>query len=167
MIPQGFPGDSPGSVDQYLQSPTATDAFGRRLAEALKDSTGFLVTLEGELGAGKTSLVRAFLHGLGHTGRVRSPTYTLMEPYSVGGKQVLHLDLYRLGDPGELEFLGFRDLIDEDHIVLIEWPERAGDLIPLPDLAIALSYEDEGRRIHINAGTDRGKSLISRFPAGE
>jgi tRNA threonylcarbamoyladenosine biosynthesis protein TsaE len=154
-------------MDQYLQSSTATDAFGRRLAEALQDNKRLLVTLEGELGAGKTSLVRAFLHGLGHTGRVRSPTYTLMEPYSLAGKQIIHLDLYRLGDPGELEFLGFRDLIDEDHIVLIEWPERAGDLIPPADLVITLSYEGEGRRIHIRAGSDRGKRLISRLPSGE
>ena len=150
-------------MDRYLDSPTATDALGQQLAVAL-EAPALLVTLEGELGAGKTSLVRAFLHGLGHTGRVRSPTYTLMEPYSLAGKQIIHLDLYRLGDPGELEFLGFRDLIDEEHIVLIEWPERAGDLIPTPDLAVTLTYEGDGRRVRISAGTDRGRRLLSRLP---
>jgi len=153
-------------MDQFLQSQTATDDFGRRLAEVSTGDAGLLVTLEGELGAGKTSLVRAFLHGLGHTGRVRSPTYTLMEPYSLVGKRILHLDLYRLGDPGELEFLGFRDLLDEENIVLIEWPERAGDLIPTPDLAVRLTYEGEGRRIHISAGTERGRRLLSHLPNG-
>jgi tRNA threonylcarbamoyladenosine biosynthesis protein TsaE len=150
-------------MDRYLDSSTATDALGQQLAEAL-EAPALLVTLEGELGAGKTSLVRAFLHGLGHTGRVRSPTYTLMEPYLLAGKQIIHLDLYRLGDPGELEFLGFRDLIDEEHVVLIEWPERAGDLIPTPDLAVTLAYEGDGRRVRISAGTDRGRRLLSRLP---
>jgi tRNA threonylcarbamoyladenosine biosynthesis protein TsaE len=153
-------------MDRYLDSPTATDELGRQLADALADHA-LLVTLQGELGAGKTALVRAFLQGMGHPGRVRSPTYTLMEPYVLDGQRVLHLDLYRLGDPGELEFLGFRDLIDEEHIVLIEWPERAGDLIPTVDLEILLAYEGEGRRVRISAGTDRGRQLLSRVSASE
>jgi tRNA threonylcarbamoyladenosine biosynthesis protein TsaE len=149
-------------MDRYLDSPAATDALGRQLAKALKDPA-LLVILKGELGTGKTALVRAFLHGLGHPGRVRSPTYTLMEPYFLGGKQVLHLDLYRLGDPGELEFLGFRDLLDEKHIVFVEWPERAGDLLPMADLEVLLAYEGDGRRVRISAGTDRGRQLLLRL----
>ena len=153
-------------MDRYLDSSAATDALGRQLAKALKDPA-LLVILKGELGAGKTALVRAFLHGLGHPGRVRSPTYTLMEPYFLGGTQVLHLDLYRLGDPGELEFLGIRDLLDEKHIVLVEWPERAGDLLPMADLEVLLTYEGDGRRVRISAGTDRGRQLLLRLDAND
>ena len=153
-------------MDRYLDSPAATDALGRQLAKALEDPA-LLVILKGELGAGKTALVRAFLHGLGHPGRVRSPTYTLMEPYFLGGTQVLHLDLYRLGDPGELEFLGIRDLLDEKHIVLVEWPERAGDLLPMADLEVLLAYEGDGRRVRISAGTDRGRQLLLRLDAND
>jgi len=153
-------------MDRYLDSPAATDALGRQLAKALEDPA-LLVILKGELGAGKTALVRAFLHGLGHPGRVRSPTYTLMEPYFLGGTQVLHLDLYRLGDPGELEFLGIRDLLDEKHIVLVEWPERAGDLLPMADLEVLLAYEGDGRRVRISAGTGRGRQLLLRLDAND
>jgi tRNA threonylcarbamoyladenosine biosynthesis protein TsaE len=124
-------------MDRYLDSPAATDALGRQLAKALKDPA-LLVILKGELGTGKTALVRAFLHGLGHPGRVRSPTYTLMEPYFLGGKQVLHLDLY-------------------------QWPERAGDLLPMADLEVLLAYEGDGRRVRISAGTDRGRQLLLRL----
>ena len=103
------------------------------------------IHLHGDLGAGKTTLVRGFLRGLGLQGAVRSPTYTLIESYQAGPVTVHHLDLYRLADPEELEYLGLRDLLGEPALLFIEWPERAGDWLPPPDLEIHLGHADEGR----------------------
>lgn len=120
---------------------SATGAIGARLATAVPADAGHALSihLQGDLGAGKTTLVRGFLRGLGVTGVVRSPTYGLLEPYAVGGRSVLHLDLYRLADPGEVAALGLRDHDEPGAIWLIEWPERGGGALPPADLAVTLT----------------------------
>ena len=133
----------------YLPDAEATEAFGRELAARLEP--GDLVLLHGDLGAGKTTLVRGILAGLGHSGSVKSPTYTLLEPYQLTSRTVLHFDFYRIGDSRELEFIGIDELMDTDAIKLVEWPERAADRLPPPDLEITLRVEDEGRRIEVEA----------------
>lgn len=126
----------------------ATAALGARLAPLL--AGGGLVTLRGELGAGKTSLVRAVLQAMGHAGAVRSPTYALAEPYLIGGLEVWHLDLYRIADPQELELLGLRDWLRPGVLVLVEWPERAAGWLPPADLEVLLEHDGEGRRVYLS-----------------
>jgi tRNA threonylcarbamoyladenosine biosynthesis protein TsaE len=138
-----------------LKSAAATEALGARLAGVLTD--GCIVYLAGELGTGKTTLVRGLLYALGHRGPVRSPTYTLVEPYGAAGRDIIHLDLYRLEDPEELEFLGLRDWLDGHTVVLVEWPERGGGLLPPADLEIRLEHAGEGRIAHL-----RGISMVGR-----
>ena len=131
--------------------------LGGRIARALLEQPleeTRIVRLEGNLGAGKTTLVRGLLHALGYEGPVRSPTYTLIEPYEVpvgeGSLRVTHMDLYRLADPEELEFLGLRDLIYEPGWILVEWPDRGGDLLPRGDLRICIDYQGTGRFAHVS-----------------
>src|SRR6056297_3323471 len=123
---------------QYaLADAAATEALGAALAGPLRracESRAVVLHLAGPLGAGKTTLVRGLLRGLGHRGAVRSPTYTLIEPYDELTPRVYHLDLYRLGDPEELDYLGLRDLLTGDTLLLIEWPERGLGVLPTPDL---------------------------------
>jgi len=134
----------------------AMEQLGARLAQA-SAKAGLVVHLHGNLGAGKTTLVRGFLRGLGHQGNVRSPTYTLVEPYDFPQRRVYHLDLYRLGDAEELEWIGLRDLLDGSSVVLIEWPERGLGVLPPADLEIQIEYRDSGRQV----------VLIGMSPAGE
>lgn len=143
----------------YLADEAATVAAGRILATLLEGHG--LITLQGDLGCGKTTLSRGLIQGLGHEGAVKSPTYALVEPYDLGDIQVLHYDLYRLSDPEELEFLGVRDFLDADTLTVIEWPERAGKLLPRPDLALNLQVEGSGRRLSWEACTDRGQHLAA------
>lgn len=132
-------------AERGLPDPAAMEALGVELSRVLDPPC--VITLTGPLGAGKTTLVRAYLRALGHTGPVRSPTYTLVETYPLADRTVHHLDLYRLGDPDELELIGVRDLATLDAVWLIEWPERGGDRLPPVDWALELDYEDGGRRI--------------------
>jgi tRNA threonylcarbamoyladenosine biosynthesis protein TsaE len=138
----------------------AMDALGRRLARVLE---GGIVFLEGELGAGKTTLARGILRGLGHTGTVRSPTYTLVEPYALPGATVYHLDLYRLVDPEELEWLGLRDMLQGDALLLIEWPERGAGCLPQADLYIRITAVDGGRSVDLVSGSTRGRHMLDSF----
>lgn len=126
-----------------LPDAAATEALGASLAQRLRH--GGLVTLEGDLGAGKTTLVRALLHALGHNGPVRSPTYAIVESYRIGDLDVYHLDLYRLADPDELDYIGLRDWLDGSNLVLVEWPERGAGFLPTPDLHIQLEHHGDGR----------------------
>ena len=144
-----------------LQGEAEQIALGRRLAAAVGDQA--LIFLEGDLGAGKTTLVRGFLRGRGHEGNVKSPTYTLIEPYQLPGGACYHLDLYRLGDPGELEYLGLRELLRERAVVLVEWPERGAGWLPSPDLTITLSYVAGGkaREARLEARSPRGANVLS------
>lgn len=112
-----------------------------------------IVTLSGELGAGKTVLARYLIHLLGHRGRVKSPTYTLVETYQAGDRQVAHLDLYRLNSSDELEDIGFRDLLADVDIVLVEWPERASGSLPPADWVVVIEYAGSGRRVTVSAGS--------------
>jgi tRNA threonylcarbamoyladenosine biosynthesis protein TsaE len=147
--------------DFLLQSAAATERLGARLARILKP--GCVMYLHGELGAGKTTLARGLLHGLGHRGTVKSPTYTLVEPYQMGEWRLFHWDLYRLADPEELEYLGLRDQLDGEAVLLIEWPERGQGELPTADLDVALSYAGEGRACRLEARSERGLNLLARL----
>ncbi|MFQ5643358.1 MAG: tRNA (adenosine(37)-N6)-threonylcarbamoyltransferase complex ATPase subunit type 1 TsaE [Thiogranum sp.] len=152
--------------EEFLPDEAATEGFGERLAACC--SSGLLVFLHGHLGAGKTTLVRGFLRARGHTGRVKSPTYTLVEPYSTARGELFHLDLYRLSDAEELEWIGIRDLLGDEHtICLIEWPEQGAGILPEPDLHIYLQVQDKGRNVRIAAVTPRGEQVLqcrAEFP---
>lgn len=137
------------------------EALGGRLARVC--STSMVIYLGGDLGTGKTTLVRGFLRGLGYKGAVKSPTYTIVEPYEVGGHTIYHFDLYRLTDPEELDYLGARDYFDTQGICLVEWPERARGFMHSPDLTIEFTYSCDGRKVNFMALTDAGKSLIQQI----
>lgn len=133
-------------------------ALGARLAGALQG--GLAIWLQGDLGAGKTTLVRGLLRGLGYEGKVKSPTYTLVEPYVISGLYLYHFDLYRFVDPEEWEAAGFRDYFNEQSVCLVEWPDKAGDLLPPADIEIALAPSGSGRSAVLSAGTELGKRCI-------
>lgn len=158
-----------------LADEAATDAFGARFAHAIvaaralsEPFAGLQVQLTGDLGAGKTSLVRATLRALGHAGRVRSPTYTLVEPYTVdttsGELQLYHFDLYRFSDPAEWADAGFREYFDHGAVCLVEWPQRAGTLLGVPDLVLTLEpgARGEGRVLTAHAFSASGKACLER-----
>jgi len=150
-----------------LAGPQATAALGGRIAAILAPAAeGWLVTLTGPLGAGKTTLVRGFLRALGHTGRVPSPSYTLVEPYTIDGHRVVHLDLYRLADPDEIEYLGVRDLLDGTRIVIVEWPERAAGALGAADLEIDLAIRGAGRVAQIRPATPRAAAVTAALDSG-
>jgi len=135
------------------------EQFVKEAAQILSDCQ--LVYLLGPLGAGKTFVVSALLKSLGHEGSTKSPTYTLVEPYDIRGRKVYHFDLYRLGDPEELEFMGIRDYLDENALLLIEWPEKGAGYLPQPDLQIQLDYAGENaRRIKVVARQDSVQEAI-------
>ena len=115
---------------------------------------GEILALLGPNGAGKTTLVRGMLRGLGHEGAVKSPTYTIVEPYELGGVHIYHFDLYRLGDPEELELIGVRDYFSSDSLCLLEWPERGAGVVPSPDLTITLAVNGRGRKATLDWAYD-------------
>ena len=135
--------------------------FGARLIDACEH--GGVITLSGDLGTGKTTLVRGALQARGVTSGVRSPTYTLVEYYPFADFAVAHFDLYRLGDPEELEYLGYRDYLNPQTLCLIEWPQRAAGYLQSVDLAIELDYDPEGRRLRSIATSDWGNEVLSRL----
>jgi len=145
--------------EMLLANAVATEAAGGHLSACCRG--GQLVFLHGPLGAGKTTLVRGFLRGLGHAGAVKSPTYNLIESYPLRGWQVHHLDLYRLAEAEELEWLGIRDLLGEDAICLIEWPERGAGFLPDPDLHVTLAYSPGGRSLQLEATSGSGCSSMN------
>ena len=164
-----------------LADEAATHAFGERFAQAIESVRealqhapggtafhGLQVQLVGDLGAGKTTVVRATLRGLGHTGRVRSPTYTLVEPYVLerpaGELALYHFDLYRFTDPAEWADAGFREYFDSGAICLVEWPQRAGRLLGVPDLVFSLDLDSEGngRVLVARAYSESGKACLER-----
>jgi tRNA threonylcarbamoyladenosine biosynthesis protein TsaE len=151
----------------HLEGEAAQEGFGARLADlfAADWAGGWLVHLRGDLGTGKTTLVRGILRGLGHRGAVKSPTYTLIEPYEPGGLPVYHLDLYRLGDPEELEYLGLRDLLGGEALLLVEWPERAAAALPPPDLEVRIAYAGTGRDLELSGSGPRAAALFRSLGA--
>ena len=128
---------------KYLNNTEETERFGAELWELVPSKC--LIFLNGDLGAGKTTLVRGFLRAAGFTGAVKSPTYTLVEEYTIGTRKVFHFDLYRVVDPEELEWIGIRDYVAQDCICFIEWPDKGKGLLPEPDFVITLKTENYGR----------------------
>jgi tRNA threonylcarbamoyladenosine biosynthesis protein TsaE len=147
------------SLDIKLPDPAATEALGRALAPGA--APGRVVHLRGDLGAGKTTLARGLLRGLGHAGRVKSPTYTLVEPYELSSLHFYHFDFYRLKNKEEWEEAGFREYFNAQSLCVVEWPERAKGLLPLPDLEVTLAFEGEARRAQVAAHTEAGKAWLS------
>lgn len=145
------------TLELELADDAQTAALGAQLWGALCAAGGGVVYLFGDLGAGKTTLARGLLRAAGVTGTLRSPTYTLMEPYEAGTQRLLHLDLYRLADPEEVEQLGLRDDAPESVIWLVEWPERGAGHLPPPDLRITLSHREPGRLAQIEVCGNRLK----------
>ena len=144
-----------------LPDEAATLAFGARLGRAL--AAGLSVWLRGDLGAGKTTLARGVLRQLGYVGKVKSPTYTLVELYAISRFNLYHFDLYRFADPDEWHEAGFRDYFNAASVCLVEWPERAGGHLPPPDLRIDLEILDDGRVARIEAMTEEGRACIARM----
>ncbi len=148
----------------FLESETETEQLGRELAQlAMALDSGLTIYLDGDLGMGKTTLSRGVMRGLGHEGAVKSPTYTLVEPYEDLKRPAYHFDLYRLGDPEELEYMGIRDYFSGQYLCLIEWPERGKGLLPEPDLEIHLERDGEGRSVVLRAGSQQGADLLNRL----
>jgi len=146
-----------------IPDPEAMETLGGELALAILP--GMQIHLSGELGSGKTTLVRGFLRGLGHEGKVKSPTYTLVEPYRPGQVTVYHFDFYRVRHPTELETMGYRDYPGVDTICLIEWPEKAEGQLGRPDLLIKFQIHADRRKLDLAACTERGNLLISKISA--
>jgi tRNA threonylcarbamoyladenosine biosynthesis protein TsaE len=142
-------------------------ALGARLARALRATSmadALLVTLSGDLGSGKTTLVGGLLAELGHVGPVRSPTYTLLEPYRLQGRDIMHCDLYRLRHADELEDLGLRDLRRAGSVLLVEWPEKAAGQLGAADLTLTLGYAGaEARSLVVEAHSPLGQGVLERF----
>lgn len=145
-----------------LADEAATTAFGRQFAEALQ-TDGLVIYLHGELGAGKTSFARALLGALGVGERIKSPTYSLVEGYQAQGRSAWHLDLYRIADPGELEWLGLDALADPAALVLVEWPERGRGALPAPDMLIDMAYAGFGRQATLRPLTSRGRQVLTQL----
>lgn len=177
----------PGPVTRSLATPADTDRLGRALAAATREHAqaivqeGLQVNLSGDLGSGKTALVRGWLRALGISGPVRSPTFTVLEPYAVGpqpagttgrptGLEVqsvssldfYHFDFYRFADPSEFSTAGFRDLFGAGRICAIEWPEKAGERLPGADLEITLQVDGDGRRATMTATSTLGHACLNR-----
>ena len=147
-------------MTRFLPDETATLALGAALAGAL--TPGLTIYLVGDLGAGKTTLTRGVLRGLGYTGKVKSPTYTLVEVYTVSSLYLYHFDFYRFADPREWVDAGFREHFNPDTVCLVEWPEKAGEFLPVPDVRIVLSVAENGRSLQAIAETEAGKKCLAR-----
>ena len=147
-------------VDLNLPDAAATERLGEALACGLE--AGRVVHLSGDLGAGKTTLVRAMLHRLGYAGRVKSPTYTLVEPYELSRLHLYHFDFYRFKDHSEWLSSGFQDYFDGSAACVVEWPERAAGLLSAPDLEIRIEFSGDGRQAKLTAHTPAGESWLSR-----
>ncbi|MGL6161151.1 tRNA (adenosine(37)-N6)-threonylcarbamoyltransferase complex ATPase subunit type 1 TsaE [Microbulbifer sp.] len=147
-----------------LEDEEATVAAGESLGRACLATglrEGLVVFLRGQLGAGKTTFCRGVLRAFGHRGAVKSPTYTLVEPYELGAQRVFHFDLYRLGDAEELEFMGVRDYFTPHSLSLVEWPERGAGVLPDADLLAELEVAGRGRQLHVRAQSDAGSAALT------
>lgn len=147
------------SRDEFLPDSAATDELGLRLARSMPAKA--VVFLRGDLGAGKSSLARAMLQALGVTGHIKSPTYTLIERYPLPEGEAVHLDLYRIAESAELEFLGLDELIGQARLWLIEWPDRGGAALPRPDLEIELAVAGIGRSAGLRGVSPEGQAWLA------
>lgn len=152
------------TIDLNLADEAATLAFGARLARAL--TPGLRIWLQGDLGAGKTTLARGLLRELGYLDRVKSPTYTLVELYALSRFNLYHFDLYRFADPDEWEDAGFREYFNPASVCLVEWPEKADGRLPAPDLRICLDIGEHGRSLRITGLTEAGRTCMTRLQSG-
>lgn len=148
-------------MKQVLADEQAMAAFGAALAASVTE--GGVIFLRGDLGMGKTTLSRGVLRGCGHTGSVKSPTYTLVEPYDTPSGPVFHFDLYRLSDPEELEYLGIRDYFTEQALCLIEWPDKGAGVLPSPDLEIQIELSGTGRSLLLTPVTQKGQAMADNL----
>ncbi len=148
-------------MKQVLADEQAMAAFGAALAASVTE--GGVIFLRGDLGMGKTTLSRGVLRGCGHTGSVKSPTYTLVEPYDTPSGPVFHFDLYRLSDPEELEYLGIRDYFTEQALCLIEWPDKGAGVLPSPDLEIQIELSGTGRSLLLTPVTQKGQAMVDNL----
>ena len=153
-----MPATGPTRGELTFPSEQELEAFATDFSSGLH--LPLVIWLEGDLGAGKTTFARGLIHALGYSGRVKSPTYGLLEQYLIGSMQVIHMDLYRISDPGELEFLAVEDLMDEQTILLVEWPDRGGEWLPRPDLRFEFLYAQPGRDLHWRACNQMAADLI-------
>lgn len=144
-----------------LEDEQATVLMGGVLAKNI--TQGAVIYLHGDLGAGKTTFTRGVVQGFGHTGKVKSPTYTLVEPYELENQSIYHFDLYRLADPEELEFMGIRDYFNDKSICMIEWPEKGAEFLATADLELTLEYVAEKRKVSIIGKTQKGEEIVGRL----
>ncbi|MDX1299893.1 MAG: tRNA (adenosine(37)-N6)-threonylcarbamoyltransferase complex ATPase subunit type 1 TsaE [Pseudomonas sp.] len=151
-------------LELFAADEEAMLALGARIAE-VSGGTG-LIYLHGDLGAGKTTLSRGIIRGLGHVGAVKSPTFTLVEPYEIGALRAFHFDLYRLVDAEELEYLGVRDYFDGNALCLVEWPERGAGVLPKADMDITISPQGAGRALRLQAQGERGTAWCAALAIG-
>ncbi|SCK16756.1 tRNA (adenosine(37)-N6)-threonylcarbamoyltransferase complex ATPase subunit type 1 TsaE [Vogesella sp. LIG4] len=149
------------SVEGYLADEAATLQLGRHVADCLQP--GLQLQLAGDLGAGKTTFTRGLLRALGHGGRVKSPTYTLVESYPLPAMTVHHFDLYRFSDPQEWYDAGFADYLATDTLCIVEWPQKADGVLPVPDLTLELQVAGEGRNFRLVAHSETGTACLTRF----
>lgn len=158
-------------LEYFLADELATIAVGECLAnvvlaqrkQANQAQPALIIYLKGDLGAGKTTLTRGFVRGMGHQGNVKSPTYTLVEPYELPPWKVYHFDLYRLGDAEELEYMGIRDYFVENCCCFIEWPEKGAGILPKADIVIELEYINEQRRVEMCASSLWGEEVLKNY----
>ena len=148
-------------ITLILDNEAATLACGDKFSRIMVN--GLVVYLHGDLGAGKTTFVRGVLHGLGHVGKVKSPTYTLVEPYIIFNYNIYHFDLYRFTDEEEWDAAGFRDYFNAQSICMIEWPERAENVLPEPDIHVHLSHYQNARKIQFSAGSALGTQCLKKL----
>lgn len=153
----------------YCADETQLLALGHKLAETFKqqleqhNDKSLVIYLNGELGAGKTTLTRSIVHAFGHKGNVKSPTYTLVEEYQLPPYTLYHFDLYRLSDPEELEFMGIRDYFRPQTLCLLEWASRGEGMIAPADIIIQLDYATQGREVRLQPQSPQGQTLIANF----
>jgi tRNA threonylcarbamoyladenosine biosynthesis protein TsaE len=156
-----MPHHNHSTLEMHLRDEAATSALGARLARVIEP--GLFVYLHGDLGSGKTTLVRGLLRGLGYQGRVKSPTYALVELYTFSRLNLYHFDFYRFRDPKEWRDAGFSEYFSGGSVCLVEWPEKAAGLLPVADLEVAFEFAGDGRDLEIRAGTESGKACLNRL----